>query len=250
MNSTQAPEMVKFQLFSATHQGLVRKHNEDAFAWRIDRDGRYAYAIVADGIGGHEGGEVASEMTCRRLADAFDAHADRIVAGESAAVLRESIAALNSDLFGINAVRKSDMGCALVAGIFAGGEVFSANVGDSRFYEWSPEGELLRRSTDHTLLERMRKVSRQVSDRHGYDSILTSTIGLMPDLQIQLTRFVLKRGSKFLLNSDGLTHMLSQEAIATILREKCGHEAAHELVRRALLAGGGDNVTVILIQTE
>lgn len=227
----------------ATHAGQVRTGNEDA-QLVADADGLWA---VADGMGGHRGGEVASRLAVQALREAY-------VAGEqSEGGLAEAAAAANA---AVVAAGEEDpdlrgMGTTLVAvARTADDEIAYVNVGDSRIYLLR-DGELQRLTIDHSLVEELVQegaLTPEEARTHPRRNVVTRAIGMGPVVPVDAATIVPYTGDRFLLCSDGLTSEVEEDRIAATLRRIADPgEAANELVRLANEAGGRDNVTVVVV---
>ncbi len=241
----------------ATHIGHVRKSNEDAMIW----DPEIGFAAVADGMGGHQAGDVASQLPLETV------HV----------FLRKS--ATNSDFtwpFGINPSRSLNanrlmtafkianrrvfkrseemseyvMGTTLVAVLVEGHQVAYASVGDSRIYTLGG-GALRPLTVDDSwrvLLAREPGITEEALRSHPMRNVLTNVIGAKPDLELEVHEMTWT-GERLLLSSDGLHTALTPEAMAQIL---CTHrdaaEAADVLVRAALDRDGKDNITAVVVE--
>lgn len=224
---------------AATDVGRVRDGNEDAYLV----DDAMGLVAVADGIGGHRAGEVAS-------ATAVEALRASITSGRT---LRESIEDANSAVF---AKAQTDMnlrgmGTTLTVGtLVAGNTILLGHVGDSRAYLLH-DGELRQVTVDHSLVEELVQEGRLTADEaavHPQRSIITRSIGTDPTVAVDVYPVELTPGDRLVLCSDGLTDMVHTEEIAaTLRREDDPVRAAAALVDAANLAGGVDNITVVVV---
>lgn len=233
---------LRFHAGAASDVGLVRDHNEDAYL--ID-DGLGLLA-VADGMGGHRAGEVASAAALDALRIAFGAGApiDDAVAAANDIVFEQSVA--DRDLRG--------MGTTLTAGALGiDGTLLLGHVGDSRAYLLR-DGTLERITTDHSLVEELiqsGELTEEEAERDPRRSQITRALGLEPGVQVDLETIDLRPGDRVMLCSDGLTTMVREDAIAGILGDGASaEEAARRLVECANEAGGADNTTVVIIDIE
>lgn len=229
-----------------TDVGKVRRQNEDA-AWLDEKLGVFA---VADGMGGHLAGEVASGMAInavKRMAAEHDV--------ASISVMREAVEAAHEAIL---AHAKENPACAgmgtTLSLMWRGGRyMYIAHVGDSRIYRFGAGG-LEQITQDHSLVEelvRARILTREEARRHPRRNIITRALGTQGDNAPDLLAAERRRGDVWLLCSDGLTGMVSDEEIARTLGEtKDLDAAADSLLARALEAGGRDNVTLILWRDE
>ncbi|MER3396087.1 MAG: Stp1/IreP family PP2C-type Ser/Thr phosphatase [Acidimicrobiia bacterium] len=234
---------MKLRVAALTDTGLVRTSNEDAF---LVAEPLFA---VADGMGGHQAGEVASGTTIATLKEL----ADGIASDEDpSAALVESAKAANRAVYEKAAGDPSllRMGTTLTAAVARDGQLSIAHVGDSRAYLFR-EGRLEQLTQDHTLVAeyvRHGRMSEEEAKVHPNRSIITRALGVEPDIVIDTVTLGIKEGDRVLLCSDGLYSMVSDEAIAEILEKVPDTAAAtRELVDAANAAGGEDNTTVLII---
>lgn len=227
-----------------TDIGKTRKQNEDA-AWMDEAKGVFA---VADGMGGHLAGEVASRMAIEVVQRMAKGSAD-------IAAMREAV---NSAHEAILAHAKANPACAgmgttLSALWKCGRYAYIAHVGDSRIYRYRG-GELEQITQDHSLVEelvRARIITREEARQHPRRNIITRALGTPGDNAPDMLAADRQKGDVWLLCSDGLTGMVPDEQIAeTLADEKNLDEAADSLLKQALEAGGRDNVTLILWRDE
>jgi PPM family protein phosphatase len=224
---------------AATDVGRVREGNEDAFLV----DDAMGLVAVADGMGGHRAGEVAS-------ATALEALRSAITHGRP---LRESMQDANEAVFtkSLTDEELRGMGTTLTAAtLVSGGTVLVGHVGDSRAYLLH-DGELRQVTVDHSLVEELVREGRLTADEaavHPQRSIITRALGLDASVDIDVYPVELAPGDRLLLCSDGLTGMVQTETIAGILRrEEDPARAAAALIDAANVAGGEDNITVVVV---
>ena len=228
----------------ATDVGRVRTDNQDQFVARDDV-GLWA---VADGMGGHRGGEVASEIACDTVARVFDHHT---IEGLVDAIEKANTAVYRA---GAGDPELSGMGTTIVAlAVVAhdGDELLAlANVGDSRCYRWSG-GDLDQLTTDHSLvadLVREGSLSPDEASVHPQRNILTRVLGVYEDVPVDAFAVEPRHGDRYLLCSDGLYNEVPEDRIATVLRRvKDPADAAEQLVHLAREGGGRDNITVVIV---
>ena len=239
---------VSLRAGASTSAGRVRTNNQDRFLIVDDR-----LFIVADGMGGHVGGEVAAQLTVEMLARLGSGEdmlrADAVVAQVETANLRiltraqsePDLRGMGTTLTGIAVVEGDDTTPALLLVI---------NVGDSRTY-WLRGGDLEQLSEDHSVvgeLQREGKLSAVDARTHKSRSVLTRALGVEPDVECDVLEIVPIVGDRFLICSDGLPTELADQTIASTLRQLHDpQEAAAALVREAVDHGGRDNVTVIVV---
>lgn len=225
-----------------THCGNVRKLNEDCY----EADPELGLWLVADGVGGHASGDVASQLTRETIKNVYRQSGDLVSAIKSAhRVVLDAIA---------QKAGGSNMGSTVVAATLSGRDYQIAWVGDSRAYVW--DGALRLLSKDHSFVEALVSkgvISREEAFKHPKRNVITQSIGVSPDsnLQVETISGALARGEKILLCSDGLNDELSDSAIAKVLGQYISpHEQVHHLLQGALDNGGRDNITIIIISVD
>jgi protein phosphatase len=225
-----------------THAGLRRELNEDTYY----ADGELGLWLVADGMGGHEYGEVASALArdtiVREIRDGTPlAQAIRIADEEIIAMSRRRDDAL-------------PMGTTVVAARIKGERFEVAWVGDSRVYLWR-EGQLLQLSQDHSYVQELianGALTQEQARSHPHRNVVTQALGVTDprSLNVETMTGELRAGMQLLLCSDGLTEEVDDRAIARVLaHQDCSaQECADTLVAAALDGGGSDNITVVLVR--
>lgn len=224
---------------AATDVGRVREGNEDGYL--IDE--ALGLVALADGMGGHQGGEVAS-------ATALEALRAGVTSGAS---LREAMEEANRAVFAKALTDTSlyGMGTTLTAGtLVTGGTLLIGHVGDSRAYLFR-DGDLRRLTTDHSHVEELVRDGKITEDEaavHPMRSVITRALGIDETVDVDVYPVALLPGDRVVLCSDGLTDMVHEDAIAGELRrESDAKRAAARLVDTANQAGGVDNITVVVI---
>ncbi|HQT26771.1 MAG TPA: Stp1/IreP family PP2C-type Ser/Thr phosphatase [Burkholderiales bacterium] len=249
------------EIASKSDPGRVRSHNEDS----IGSDASIGLAVLADGMGGYNAGEVASGIAVSMIASGMKAALSgtdpgKLDAGSGerlgARMLREQVAAANSAIFNAARDRKEceGMGTTLVAALFYEDRVSVAHLGDSRMYRL--RGEKLERMThDHSLLQEQLDsgmLTREEARFSRYKNIVTRALGIEQDVDIEVKSFDVSPEDIYLLCSDGLNDMLDDEEIGLVvdtLRSNL-ELAAEQLVELANENGGRDNISVILVKVK
>jgi serine/threonine protein phosphatase PrpC len=234
--------LITLKAGAATDVGRVREVNEDSYlvAERV-------YA-VCDGLGGHQAGEVASDIATHTLETAFDEPTvDRLI---------EAVEAANHAIWELaqDQPDKRGMGTTLtaVAVVEQDEEDLLAlvNVGDSRGYLLR-DGELTQLTEDHSLVAEMERDGRLTHEEarvHPQRAVITRALGLEPDVEIDHLELLPYRGDRLLLCSDGLTNEVDDDQIGSTLRRLAdATEAAKDLVTQARANGGNDNITAVVI---
>lgn len=235
-----------------TDRGRIRNHNEDNGGIFENQLGN-PLVIVADGMGGHRAGDVASEMAVRLLSEKWRDVADMKSAVEIDSWFREAIQAVNEQIL---AHAKQDptlqgMGTTLVAAVFANSQIIVANVGDSRGYIM--KNDILEQLTeDHSLVnELLRKgeITKEDAENHPRKNILLRALGIEGNVETDVFILPFQSKDQLLLCSDGLSNMLPKQEIEAILTsQRTLAEKADIFITKANANGGEDNITVLLLE--
>lgn len=240
---------MKFRFTGLTDLGLVRSANQDAYY--IDPEGRFA--IVADGMGGHAGGEEASRIATQviqaHLLEHWDSPKPNPVLLEGA-FFQANQAILKDQQ---SHPQRSDMGTTAVAVIFRERQPWCAHVGDSRLYRLR-SFSLEQLTEDHTWVARALKFGEftpEEARHHPYRHVLLRCLGREDLGQIDVQALDVQPGDRLLLCSDGLTEELSNQLIASYLQSNLAiDQAVITLVKAALANGGRDNITVVMVEID
>jgi serine/threonine protein phosphatase PrpC len=252
---------VGLELASKTDTGRIRSKNEDAIAVSAT----HGIAILADGMGGYSAGEVAAHIATDVLQESLENGLKRlegqlqdlltIRARQIQNLMVESIELANSAV--IEAARAEPqyqgMGTTLVAAIFHNDKVTVAHVGDSRAYRLR-QGELKQITRDHSLLQEQIDaglISPEWARFSQNKNLVTRAIGVDPDMKVEIHDHPIEPGEIYLLCSDGLSDMLTDEEMCEILTGVGSlQRACDELVHQANQNGGHDNISVILVRVQ
>ena len=244
-----------------TNIGMKRQHNEDSFFLpEADR-----LAIVADGMGGHASGEVASKMAVETVAEHFRAtqddgeitwpykldHSDRFDANR----LINGIKLANLKIYD-RAQREEachGMGTTIVASLFLDDKVLIGHVGDSRVYRFR-DGKLAQLTEDHSLLNDYIKMKRLSSDDAGkfpHKNVIVRALGMKESVQVDLIADPLKLGDVYLMCSDGLSGMIDDPGLQELINDEQDLDTCCErMIHAANRNGGVDNITCLLARLE
>ncbi|WP_392532396.1 Stp1/IreP family PP2C-type Ser/Thr phosphatase [Nostoc sp. C117] len=241
---------MKINFTGLSDPGLIRSNNQDAYY--IDPEGRFF--VVADGMGGHAGGEEASRIATTEIQAYLVANWESSQSSQELleeALWRANQAILNDQQ---NHPERADMGTTVVAIIFRASEPpWCAHVGDSRLYRFR-ESQLEQVTEDHTWVARAIKIGDITSDEarlHPFRHVLSRCLGRQDLHQIDVQPLDVKIGDRFLLCSDGLTEELVEQKIASCLQETPWlDKAAISLIEAAKEQGGHDNITVVIVALE
>lgn len=229
-----------------TDVGQQRETNEDAAL--IRNLGEAHLLAVADGMGGHAAGDVASELAIEAFADTVEAALERDrTAGES--VLREAVAEANEAVLDRAAADGLEgMGTTLVAALVQGGRALFVNVGDSRGYHIDERGRLEQVTTDQSLVQELveqGELTEAEARDHPQRNVVSQALGTDETIEPDLDSIAF--GGTVLCCSDGLPEEVKDEALASVVDDAMSVEAAAEtLINRANAAGGSDNIAVAL----
>lgn len=264
---------MKFSIFALTNSGLVRAHNEDDFAvckdlsaneWSFKRGETItlskagALVVVADGMGGTNAGEVASNLAQLTVKETFESDADLPdTPGERESFLKNLILDAHDRIVSHqhDHLDTAGMGTTLVIGWLVDDLLHVAWSGDSRCYLYNDENGLELVTDDHSMIWEMVKAGKMTTEEarvHPESNVITQSLGTEGDppnpdaVTVKLTK-----GDRVLLCSDGLNGMVSDQVIEAILQQrKSTAESCNELVDAANEAGGEDNITSILIDID
>jgi len=250
---------MKVQAHGATDVGKKRTNNEDAFALKPE----HGLFVVADGMGGHSSGEVASHLAVSQITAFFD----RQDLGEDstwpypyddsisfvANKIRTAIALANDTIqhHAMEHLESRGMGTTVVAALLNGDELVVSHVGDSRAYLFS-DGKLSVLTADHSWVSeqvRMGLLTDEEASRHPLRNVITKALGTRDQAEADVMSFTPAVGDRVLLCTDGLNSMASGDEIAAALGQRLDLEATCKvLIELAKDRGGEDNITVVLIE--
>ncbi len=225
---------------AASHRGRIRNNNEDSYAPESSGRGPGPIVLmVADGMGGAVGGEVASRLAVETAMDTEGTPVERVQAANEQVV---AAALDNPQLAGMGTTMT-------LLQLDPDGTGHLAHVGDSRAYLLR-SGELRMLTSDHTVVAEhvaAGRLSQEDALTHPQRSMLTRVLGISFDLEVDEEVLSLTGGDRMLLCSDGLTNMVSDEEIASTLASLTPEEAVWTLIEQANRAGGHDNITVVVV---
>ena len=253
------PEFKQFKFFGFSDVGKVRKHNEDSYLCNE----KARLFLVADGMGGHASGETASQMAISRIEEYMTRpRAEEALEGpgfnkrltSSQNRLLAATRYANERIYELSARTPAmkGMGTTIVGVVIEGHHLAVVNVGDTRLYRVR-RGELEQITEDHTLVgeqQRMGVLTREAARRHAQRHILTSALGIYKKPRIDIARHDIAASDLYIICSDGLHDMLEDREIlsaVTTVKDKSLYKIGISLVLQANLAGGLDNITVVLL---
>ena len=235
-----------FECVSRTHVGLRRKVNEDSLAVRTER-GLWA---VADGMGGHQAGDVASAKVTEALLNLPIVYGlDSLTASAVAAL--EAVNHELIELAGSTEVERS-IGSTVVGLAIAGDEYRAFWAGDSRAYRLR-DGKVEQLTRDHSLVQSLvdaGMLQPDEAEHHPNANIITRAVGVAPDLSVETVSGDVAAGDQFILASDGLTRLVDDHELAEELRTGSMDEGADRLIDKVLSRGAPDNATLIIVRVK
>jgi protein phosphatase len=244
---------LKLAVYGVTDVGMNREHNEDCISW--DKD--LGLVLLADGMGGHNAGEVASEMAVTAVHDALldvlspEMKATGVIKSDDA--VREAVIYANEEIHE-QANSRADcagMGTTLCLALFYDDKITYSHVGDSRIYRIR-NAELKQITQDHSLVQEMVDngyLSQEEAMISSSRNLITRALGIAPEVEVDVATEDYEKDDIYLLCSDGLSDLVSDTDIQTAIMANAPdlELAANELVRLANEKGGTDNISVILV---
>ncbi|CDC80175.1 protein serine/threonine phosphatases [Clostridium sp. CAG:465] len=242
------------EFVAKTDVGLRRSNNEDSYFAKKYSDEISLY-VVADGLGGYEGGEIASRLLTIKMSRYFEEHLNDDLKDESIVsdILLTALDKINGEIYKMekSSPKYNGMGTTIVLVAVIYNKVYYLSVGDSRLYYISNDRNSIKQITeDDTYVNTLLKtnaIEQKDVENHPQKHVLTKAIGVFKDIKTEL--HVLNETSGYLLLcTDGLTNMLDNEAILQVLQMKKFENTADEYIKKANENGGVDNTTVVVIK--
>lgn len=235
--------------------GMKRSNNEDAVGIQPQAQ-PWPLAVLADGMGGYNAGEVASAMAVDLITAAVRNEAWAETSAKRAQCeLTDALQMANLAIFGAAqaAPECRGMGTTVVAALVLDDELLVAHLGDSRAYAWRA-GRLQRLTRDHSLVQQDMDaglITEEEASNSRYSHLVTRALGVMTQVEPELTHWPLQQGDRIMLCSDGLTDMLADPCLQTLFEENLPlPQLLDALIAAANAAGGKDNIGVVLIEEE
>lgn len=240
------------KIFSSTDKGLVRSNNQDAYTSGTFDDGT-VWAVVCDGMGGANGGNVASRMAVDYFSASLKSgYRSNMSESSIRNLLETAVSAANVRVF--DKSRESSelagMGTTIVASIVTSTNAYFSHAGDSRAYILS-DGELSQITRDHSIVQSMiesGKLSQEEARFHPRKNVITRALGVDETVNVDFTVTGFTKGDKILICTDGLTNYAESDDIKAILGDESVKDPAESLTALANTNGGGDNVTAVVIE--
>ena len=234
---------------SRLHPGLVRDNNEDALYTNL----AIGLVVLADGMGGYNAGEVASQIAIDSIANAFP---EKPGVGQESDLLAIAVQQANAEIYGATqaAPEFEGMGTTVVATLFCDGVVYTVYVGDSRLYRYR-DGELEQLTSDHSVIQELVDAgvfpNIEEAEQAGVrGNVLTRALGIDEGVEVGVVKSDSQENDIFLLCSDGLSALVQDQAIVEKIRS-ANHDigrAADDLLKLACDNGGTDNISIILVR--
>jgi len=249
-NAPQTDFTLAFAYGAASHTGKVREQNEDAYALEPEA----GLFVVSDGMGGHRGGQLASQIVVQDLLPVLEVSLARLRRGHPRTIrklLQRHVSQQSREVHmeGHSESGYKDMGATVVLAFFHRGRAYIANLGDSRAYRFR-RGRLRQLSQDHSLVAELVEqghITPHEAETHEQGNVITRYIGMEKRAQPFVCSFSLRPGDRILLCTDGLTDMVQETVIAQVLGANADCQTAcDQLVGLANEHGGFDNTTALL----
>jgi PPM family protein phosphatase len=233
--------------YGITHTGRVREHNEDSFAI-LDLADKVLF-VVADGMGGHDAGEVASRIATETVCKVVKEN--RSLSTDHLGLVERAVQEANIEVLHEGMRRKSDLGTTLSVALVVNNTAYVANVGDSRVY-WIENGSISQITKDHSLVAKLveaGKLTKEEARNHPKSNLLIRTIGNDETIKVDTFYFSLKKGGTLLLCTDGLWGEVPDDEIHRVCNlEEKSTVVGDWLVEMANENGGKDNITVLVVK--
>ena len=239
------------KIVGETHQGLVRSSNQDSFAFG-DFSSESCWAVVCDGMGGANGGNIASQSAVKIAAENLCLHFREEMTDNSIKNLLQTVAAqANYSVYSKAQVDDalSGMGTTIAAVVVSHKKAHIVHIGDSRVYLISG-GEINQITKDHSIVQMMLdngQITPEQAKEHPRKHIITRAIGVEETVQPDYDEVDLSPESILLLCTDGLTNFVEDDEILTLINQSGFEGVAVQLIELANQNGGGDNITVVAI---
>jgi protein phosphatase len=244
----------KLKIYGQTDKGIVRDNNQDSFR-TVSKDGLYL-CVVCDGMGGAAGGSTASSTACDAfIENVFEKIEAKTDVNDYSDILEAAVSYANDTVYNLAKANKelSGMGTTICAILTDGKRAWAVSVGDSRIYMFK-DGEIYQISHDHSnvqLLIDAGAITKEESKTHPQKNIITKAVGTSDS--VECDSYLLDgMGDGFLICSDGLTNYVSDDELKELFGElsQSPETLACTLIDKANSAGGGDNITVLVIVSD
>lgn len=237
-----------------TDVGRIRQVNEDRAVVLPEANG-FTIAIVADGMGGHQAGDTASQMAIETISEQLRELADDVSLETVEQAIVRAIEHANEHIYRYASEREQfhGMGTTVVVTVASCDSIVIGHIGDSRAYLIDGES-IVQLTEDHSLvneLVRSGQITKEEADHHPRRNVLMRALGTDPRVEVDIRRYSWKSGDTILMCSDGLSALVENHKLFDIMQtDRDLDDKVNHLVELALEAGGDDNITVVLIENE
>ena len=238
------------RIYSKIDIGKERSLNQDAFfAGEISQD--IAFAVVCDGMGGANAGEIASQTAVKTISEyIINSYRRKITIQDFLKILKNAILSANITIYDMAEKDENlkGMGTTVVVAVVKGNEVAIAHVGDSRIY--LVNDELTQLTRDHSVVQTLiesGEISPEDAALHPRKNVITRALGVESDVAVDTAEVVLQENETLLLCTDGLTNFVSDENILETFKQNDVSKVPEKLIELANAGGGGDNITAVTL---
>jgi serine/threonine protein phosphatase PrpC len=234
--------------------GRIRTVNEDR-AFALTNEQGITVAIVADGMGGHQAGDIASQKATQMIQEQLLCLEQDLSKETYAEQVREAVMNANKAVFQISSQQEKyhGMGTTVVVALVCKNNLIIGHIGDSRAYRFR-QGSLTQITEDHSLVNELVKtgqITLEEAEHHPRRNVLIRALGTDADVKVDVQALTWESGDILLLCTDGLSGLIDQYSIESIIKSNANvDQACNELIESALAAGGDDNVTVVILTSE
>lgn len=239
------------KIVSKSDVGRVRRSNQDSYA-AGELPGGVSWAVVCDGMGGANGGNIASATAVKMISETISSsYREGMGANSIRTMLQSAVYAANVSIFDMAKSVESlaGMGTTVVAAVLSGGFAHIVHAGDSRAYRIRGE-EITQITKDHSIVQTMVESGQLTADEaryHPRKNVITRALGVEETLEVEYNEIELDGEDVLLICTDGLTNYLDTEDILKIIREHSFYDYPETMIAEANSNGGGDNITVVVI---
>lgn len=236
-----------------TDIGMQRRSNQDSYATG-ELAGSVAWSVVCDGMGGANGGSIASATAVKTVSERLSSSYRQGMSSNSICnLLKSAVAAANINVFDMakSVESLSGMGTTIVVTIISDDTAYIVHAGDSRAYYISPDGKFKQITRDHSIVQTMienGQITEEEARIHPRKNVITRALGVDEMLDVDYNEVDLSEGDGILICTDGLTNFVEKEDITNILQNYPLTECPDRLIELANKNGGGDNITVVIMQ--
>jgi protein phosphatase len=237
--------------YGRSDTGRVRESNQDAFICGHLSENAL-FCVVCDGMGGVNGGNVASAMAVKIISDRImDVYREGLSDNSIRNLMETAIAAANIEIYD-SAMADLDlkgMGTTVIAAILIDQHFYIAHVGDSRAYFIKPEG-IEQITKDHSIVQAMvekGQLTQNEARTHPRKHFITRALGVEDSVECDYSELIVENGARILICTDGLTNMIETDDIYKIVQLNNSENAPEKLIHAANMAGGSDNITAVII---